>query len=303
VDSSPGAAIPLAPGVRAAVVVAVLLGYVVAAFRHTLVAVVRDVESYGLEDPAADLLSRELRVLRFEVELLHASRYAGAVGVLIGVGVLGVLDWLVSGSNSAAAWGSGVLLPLMALLLFWVLGRVAYFTVVGASQAAGVTPEEVAIDLLNLRALELFGRIGLRLSLAWIIGISIFTLLLLFLFPNPRLAAVPIVPVMAFTLVIATVALVIPVRGVRRGIRNAKRAALADLAVELRRTRDAALAGDKEIQGHLADLLSYRAFVEALREWPFDTSTLVRFGLYLLIPLGSWLGGAFVERLLAALLD
>ncbi len=64
----------------------------------------------------------------------------------------------------------------------------------------------------------------------------------------------------------------------------------------------AAAAGDLRVQGHLADLLAYRAFVEGLREWPFDTSTLVRFALYTLIPVGSWLGGAFVERLLDRLL-
>ena len=36
--------------------------------------------------------------------------------------------------------------------------------------------------------------------------------------------------------------------------------------------------------------------IEDLRNWPFESSTLIRFTLYLLIPLGSWLGGAFVER-------
>jgi len=30
---------------------------------------------------------------------------------------------------------------------------------------------------------------------------------------------------------------------------------------------------------------------------------MLRFALYLAIPLGSWLGGAFVERLLSAALD
>ena len=39
-----------------------------------------------------------------------------------------------------------------------------------------------------------------------------------------------------------------------------------------------------------------------MREWPFDASTLARFGLYLLIPLGSWAGGALVERLINAIL-
>ena len=48
----------------------------------------------------------------------------------------------------------------------------------------------------------------------------------------------------------------------------------------------------------LPALLAWEARIEAVREWPFDTLTLVRFSLFVLIPLASWLGGAVVERLL-----
>ena len=36
----------------------------------------------------------------------------------------------------------------------------------------------------------------------------------------------------------------------------------------------------------------------AVSEWPFDARSLGRLGLYLLIPLASWIGGALVERAL-----
>jgi hypothetical protein len=36
--------------------------------------------------------------------------------------------------------------------------------------------------------------------------------------------------------------------------------------------------------------------------WPADSATFVRFSLYLLIPLGSWAGGAIVERFVDSLL-
>ena len=49
-------------------------------------------------------------------------------------------------------------------------------------------------------------------------------------------------------------------------------------------------------QHSIAELVAYRTTVESVKNWPFDNPTLVRFSLYLLIPLGSWLGGAFVER-------
>ena len=55
-------------------------------------------------------------------------------------------------------------------------------------------------------------------------------------------------------------------------------------------------------QGRLTDLLDCQDRVKATSEWPFDTTTLVRFGLYLLIPVGSMIGGALVERVVEVLL-
>ena len=38
-------------------------------------------------------------------------------------------------------------------------------------------------------------------------------------------------------------------------------------------------------------------------QWPFDWSTITRFGLYLLITVGSMIGGALVERVVDIVLD
>jgi hypothetical protein len=96
---------------------------------------------------------------------------------------------------------------------------------------------------------------------------------------------------------------VVPLRWVRRRIAEAKRAALAELDGELRRMRDAESPSEAGPPGRMADLLATRAYVESVREWPFDSSTLARFGLYLLIPLASWIGSAFVERMVDTALD
>ena len=50
-------------------------------------------------------------------------------------------------------------------------------------------------------------------------------------------------------------------------------------------------------------VLAFENRIESVREWPFDAPTLTRFFLYVAIPLGSWVGGALVERLLGAALD
>ena len=46
----------------------------------------------------------------------------------------------------------------------------------------------------------------------------------------------------------------------------------------------------------LDELLVYRQYINELSEWPFDVSTVLRLILFSMIPLGSWLGGAMVER-------
>ena len=52
-----------------------------------------------------------------------------------------------------------------------------------------------------------------------------------------------------------------------------------------------------------ADLLAYEIRVQSISEWPFDLPTLRRFGFYLMIPLASMVGGAFVERIVDAVID
>ena len=52
----------------------------------------------------------------------------------------------------------------------------------------------------------------------------------------------------------------------------------------------------------LANLVAWRGLVERVREWPYDASTLLRFALVVSLCLGSWLGGAIVDRLLDAFL-
>ena len=61
-------------------------------------------------------------------------------------------------------------------------------------------------------------------------------------------------------------------------------------------------AGESETD-RLPALIAYEARITAVREWPFETATLRRFLLFLLIPLASWIGGALVERVVNAALE
>ena len=75
---------------------------------------------------------------------------------------------------------------------------------------------------------------------------------------------------------------------------------------EIRRDREAVAALGSEADAaarRLPGLLAFEARIAAAREWPFDAATLRRFGILLLLPVLSWLGGALVERGVDQILD
>jgi hypothetical protein len=100
------------------------------------------------------------------------------------------------------------------------------------------------------------------------------------------------------TLSIGVLSLLLPSRGVNESLRAARTGELARVRAELDRLRTRLLDGraDAAESARLNALLAWEARVDAMSVWPFDTPTLIRFALFLLVPLGSWLGGALVER-------
>lgn len=109
-------------------------------------------------------------------------------------------------------------------------------------------------------------------------------------------------PVMLLTMAIVGVVGgftdLLPVRGVHRAIRFAKNAELLAVRGPITRARTTAVADDAataEGPMRLSGLLAYEARIAAVAEWPFDVGTFVRFGLFLALPLGSWIAGALVE--------
>ena len=97
--------------------------------------------------------------------------------------------------------------------------------------------------------------------------------------------------------------LLLPLRGAREQVRRAKQAELDWVRERMRRARDRLHRGGEGGAEGLEELVAWESRVASVSEWPIDASTYSRFGLYLLIPLGSWAGGALVERALDALLD
>ena len=88
----------------------------------------------------------------------------------------------------------------------------------------------------------------------------------------------------------------IPVIGMARRIHQRKEIELNGIQHAL---RDLGPARDLAQSGHLtksAQLLAYRSFVHSVPIFPYNVTTFVRIGLFLLIPLWSWVASAIVDQ-------
>ena len=163
----------------------------------------------------------------------------------------------------------------------------------------------VEVDLLDVQSLSPFARRGLRSALTWVIFSIIFSLFWLGEGTAARQNPVMFVIVLAM----ATAAFIVPLLGVHTNIVSTKRKELDRLRDEIRVERAAVTNKpsdapsesldnpDGPASPRLANLIAYYRLIERTREWPIDAANLLRFFMYLLIGLGSWLGGAIVERL------
>lgn len=185
------------------------------------------------------------------------------------------------------------------ILLFGLMGAFALITYRQSQVFNEVGRQVVEVDLLEPGAFSPFAALGLRNAGFWFIGSAIASLLMTGA-GNMWIIAVVIVVTLGF----GVAALIVPSRGLHAHIRERKREELGLIR--------AAIANERAILFSTAEpspnpprmhaMLAYEARIESVREWPFDTSTLSRFGLFLLIPMISWIGGALVERAVNAAL-
>ena len=100
-------------------------------------------------------------------------------------------------------------------------------------------------------------------------------------------------------LVLIALALLPPMRGVHRKIRQSKEAALRWVNGEISKQLNAFENSDTgRASGEIADLVAYQGLVQGVPEWPFTTSTYTRLILYAFIPVVSWSIGIVAEGIL-----
>lgn len=153
----------------------------------------------------------------------------------------------------------------------------------------------LAVELLHVDRLAVIGRQSARNALVWFTAVAV---LCLYFVGGDGNLAMPIVVVAC-----AGVGLWIflrPMLRVHGRVRIAKETELERLRAEIGRAVVSERV-DPTAATRLPGLVAYEARIQAVREWPFDNSTLMRVGAYVLIPTIPWFGQAVVNDLLQRL--
>ncbi len=211
--------------------------------------------------------------------------------LIIGVGVTNLTTpaptnpWDVTGWNYDVYWHR-----ITTVFHVWWTACSCYVVIVESVRLSRLSDRFASVDLLDLAPYRPLVRQGLINALLLIGGVSVMSLLGVESRYGSMLAGFWI-----SSILLAWAGLMLPLRGIRRKIRAAKDQELDWCRRALIRERNDLKAGTDK-QTKIGQVVAYREMINDIRNWPFDNPTLVRFALYLLIPLGSWLGGAFVER-------
>jgi hypothetical protein len=272
------------------IVFAVILGYVFVCGGWIVRGVRRDLDALA---PALAIEPSELAAERAGIDLFSPSALlvAGNGGVATGIAVHAFVNAILPPGHAALDdrfW------RFVRDVTIWTLSIRLIVVVIGSSQRLSRLSESAArIDLLDLRGLAPLVRIGLRSALAFALAASMIAAM------SGDEVALPVTLVtMAIVAAVGAFTMLLPVRGVHRAIRAAKDAELLAVRGAIARARTAAVVGGAataEDAMRLGGLLAYETRIAGVGDWPFDVGTLVRFGLFLALPLGSWIAGALVE--------
>tara|TARA_R110002110_G_scaffold105641_4_gene265402 strand:+ start:412 stop:1461 length:1050 start_codon:yes stop_codon:yes gene_type:complete len=285
----------LSPDVWTAICMSLLWGSIFGLGEYTRVANLVDLQTLRNDGVAVDaiqfdaLKSGPTRATRIRAQLF---------------GVLGGLSGIVFYNLVYRPDGEMVTLATATLTNFWFFGmtialfveifrNLSYLRADTASLLRDLD-HRIRIDFFHIHRLDGLGRIALRRALPWAVASAI-VLLMLFAQSSPLFFG----PLFGSLMVSAALVFGLPMWRVHVLIDRAKNAELARIRHDMAAARDVFNADATVASAsYLSALLALEQRLEHVREWPLDFSTIVRFGFYLALPLGSWLGGALVERAL-----
>jgi hypothetical protein len=226
---------------------------------------------------------------------------AGRLATYLGISVplFALMPFYDSGFFGSASHSLGdPLLQFFVLrqaILGWVAGYAVASALCATSAYRSLGQDCVKVDLLDTGSLHPLARQGMRSAFTWILLVSLVSLF--WLGPGAGHTNGPII--IAVTLWV-TASLFYSISGVHDSIRLEKSAQLGALRERIRSEYSAAIEearSEPDAGSQLAGLIAYYDLIERAPEWPFDAPMVVRLALFATLGLGSWLGGAVVERL------
>jgi hypothetical protein len=305
--AGPDSALPLwkGPGSWSVLVNAVMIGFAPTVLVYTLRTVERDVRALApaLGGSAAELQERVREVVRLSPVALRGWGLVAAAAT-VGFTFLDPGLWSTRArpplTDPSMLW-----FVTQQGLLGWLWSRAVVADVTTARAFSRLADRLAHVDLLDLRPLATFGRRGVRSVFYWMAGLALFSLFWL----APNAGQSNIVPFVLLLSLAGSNFAVLMLRAQRR-IQREKIRQLERLRAAIRTDQEVLLARDgpkaadaAAAAARLPALFAAEARTLSVREWPFDAGSAVRFGLYLTIGIGSWVGGALVERLLGAAMD
>jgi hypothetical protein len=222
------------------------------------------------------------------------QRWGLAVSAAVGLIIYVYATEITTTDSNAWAWGETnydsrwmrVIGPLFAIWTACFL----HVLITESARLSRLSEHIHTLDLLDLRPYRPLVRLGLTNALLVVGMASVLSLFLI----EPGFGTFIAVMLALFS-VHAWIGLMLPLRGIRKKISAAKEEELDWCRQALQAARTELKNGGTSAQS-IVEIRAYKEQIENIRNWPFDNPTLIRFTLYLLIPLGSVFGGAFVER-------
>ena len=282
---------------RIAIVHCLLIGYLPAAFLHVLRSGRRTVF----------VLQGALGCTREECETLAASIRLSTRGLVI-TGLIGLVLsfavpfmvppvpltlWSPSTWSPEVAWHR-ILGPATMMWAWWL----GYAIVTVSVRMSRIAKKLNQLDLLDLSPLAPFTQQGLTNALLLVGLLSIWSLMMFETGFGQMMWIIGLA-----TLIMAVLALLSPVHGVHKRIRQSKEDELCWVNGEILKHRSSFQNSDTSRRsGKMADLVAYRGLVESIPEWPFTTSTYTRLILYTLLPLVTWGIGLIAEEFVGRVL-
>lgn len=277
---------------QTAIVNVLLAGYLVGAY-------------YAVLGSTRNTIDELENTWRTETDALSVG-YAGKTGKrrlfiigLVGVLLAAILNYLTIGSP----WNWSIREPeiwwnhILGLFVGWWFAWFSIAVSDSTTYISKLTARIDSVDLLDQSPWSPLVKHGLLMALLTIGAVSISSLFLI----DPKEWAGVIV-VFGVCLPLAMVTFLLPVRGVHQRLSESKKLEIEWTRKRIRKSRSLLNNSAPDVlPGQMADLTAYLKLIEGVSVWPFQTPTVVRLLLYLLMPIATWIGNQIIETALEQL--